>query len=232
LAKHPIGKKTSPGFADPHEPVRVDRQRSAETEQAPAARQGAVVQQPATPVGGVPPLREKPRAEPAPQPVAPAPAARRESAPSQQRDSEADRRAQARPVKRQPDPVEIEVIHEQSRAPRPEPLRRCYEVWTQNTVYAVDSRMICVEVRTPSTGEVKVDHPFLGARLVGGQLQEADAIEMSYPLPRPGSFAVFESRKHNRRTFSRTSSVERVVLRMRIVTMIEASQPPDWDGFS
>jgi hypothetical protein len=51
---------------------------------------------------------------------------------------------------------------------------------------------------------------------------------MSYPLPRPGSFAVFESTKANRRQFSRTSSVERVVLRLRIVTITDGTSVPSW----
>ena len=200
-------------------------------QRAPAPTTAAVVQQqqPPTPVG-LPAVREQPPENGAPQ---------RAGAHELERESERgsgaplqSARAVGRSLNRQPDPVEIEVIHEQSRAPRPEPLKRCYEIWTQNTVYAVDAKMICVEVRAPSTGEVKEDHPFLGARLVGGQVQDDDSIEMSYPLPRPGSFAVFESVKNNRRSFSRTSSVERVVLRMRIVTMIDAAQGPDWNGFT
>src|SRR6185503_7998392 len=107
--------------------------------------------------------------------------------------------------------IEVDVIQERSRMPRPPSFPGCYEIWTQNNVYAVDARMRCVEVRERGTGDVRTDHPFVGSRLVGGQFQD-DSMEMSYPFPRPGSFAVFEMRKNNRRQFTRTSAVERVVL--------------------
>jgi hypothetical protein len=124
--------------------------------------------------------------------------------------------------------VEVEVLHERTRTPRPAPFQGCYEVWTQNHVYALDSRMRCIEVRTPQGNEVRADHPFLGGRLVGGQAQE-DAMEMSHPLPRPGAFAVFELRKKTRRQFVRTSPVERVVLRLRIVTIADGADVPAWE---
>jgi len=116
--------------------------------------------------------------------------------------------------------IEVEVTQERGRTPRPDPLRRSFEVWTQNTVYVLDSRMRCIEVLSPGSTEAKSEHPFLGSRLVGGQLQHEGSIEMSYPFPRPGSFAVFEMRKGTRRQFSRTSAVERVVVRERIITLI------------
>ncbi|MGD8860981.1 MAG: hypothetical protein PVI30_13315 [Myxococcales bacterium] len=125
--------------------------------------------------------------------------------------------------------LDVEVVREQMRSPRPEPVRRCYEIWTLNTVYVLDARMRCVEVSSPATGEAKADHPLLGARLVGGQTQLDGAVEMSYPLPRPGSVAVFESVKNQRRHFSRTSEVERVVLRARIVTLLDGHGAPNWE---
>lgn len=124
--------------------------------------------------------------------------------------------------------VEVEVLRERARTPRPQPHEGCYEIWTQNHVYALDARMRCVEVKTPQTNQVRSDHPFLGGRLVGGQL-EGDAMEMSHPLPRPGSFAVFELRKKTRRQFVRTSAVERVVLRLRIVTIADDGDVPSWE---
>lgn len=126
---------------------------------------------------------------------------------------------------RMPRIVEVEVVQERGRAPRPDPVKRSFEVWTQNTVYVLDSRMRCIEVVAPGSAEPKRNHPFLGARLVGGQLQHEGSIEMSYPFPRPGSFAVFELRKNNRSQFSRTSAVERVVIRERIVTLIGPDEP-------
>jgi hypothetical protein len=124
--------------------------------------------------------------------------------------------------------IEIDVVRERGRVPRPDPLQGCYEIWTQNTVYIVDARMRCVQVRDLSSGTAKADHPFLGARLVGGQTQEP-AMEMSHPLPRPGSCAVFDMRRNNRRQFTRTSAVERIVLRVQIVTIVDGTEVPSWD---
>ena len=135
---------------------------------------------------------------------------------------------QSAPAKHTP-LVEVEVTYERGSAPRAEPIRRAFEVWTQNNVYAVNSRMRCVEVRTLATGQPIPDHPFLGTRLVGGQIKGNDAMELSYPLPRPGSFAVFEGRRGNRRQFSRTSAVERVALHLRIVTITGKNVIPTWE---
>jgi hypothetical protein len=90
--------------------------------------------------------------------------------------------------------------------------------------------MRCVEVRKPGTGEVIPEHPFLGSRLVGGQAQHEESVEMSYPLPRPGAMAVFEGRKGKRRRFSRTSEVTRVVLRLRIVQVTDPTATPTWEN--
>jgi hypothetical protein len=128
--------------------------------------------------------------------------------------------------------VEIEVTHDRGSAPRADVMRRVYEVWTGNHVYSLDSRMVCVEVRQPAGNKVVSDHPFLGSRLVGGQIQDEHTVEMSYPLPRPGAFAVFEARKGNRRHFSRTSPVTRVVLRLRIVSVTERTAIPTWEDVS
>ena len=179
-----LGRKTSPGFADPRAPIRV---------------------------GGSAGGRSLPPPQPLP-PPSPVPG-----------ETGARRSNRARPI------VEIDVIHERSRMPRPPAFAGCYEIWTQNNVYAVDARMRCVEVRERSSGNVKGDHPFVGTRLVGGQFQD-ESMEMSYPLPRPGAFAVFEMRKGNRRQFTRTSEVERVVLRMRIVTISDAASTPMWES--
>jgi hypothetical protein len=199
MKEQKIGRKTSPGFADPHEPVRLGE---------------GVVPQPAP--GPLPAPAPAAVSVPAAVVVPSAPAVPAIVPPS------ARPRARGKPL------VEIEVVRERSRAPRPEPLAGCYEIWTQNNVYVVDSRMRCLVVREVGSGESKADHPFVGARLVGGQTQDV-AMEMSHPLPRPGSHAVFEIRKGNRRQFTRTSQVERVVLRLRIVTIADGIEVPTWD---
>ena len=189
MAERKLGRKTAPGFGDPHESVRL---------RPPSPPRGAS-------------LRPEARSLPPPRLDAP-PAPRVEAGGS------------ARPA-RAPRILEVEITQERGRTPRPDPLRRSFEVWTQNTVYVLDSRMRCIEVLTPGSTEPKSEHPFLGARLVGGQVQHEGSIEMSYPFPRPGSFAVFEMRKGTRRQFSRTSAVERVVVRERIVTLIGPTEP-------
>jgi hypothetical protein len=200
-----IGRKTSPGFADPHTPVRLGPHTPVHLGETPA--------QPPAVVVPVPPV-----AAPAPVPTHPAAPARASVHPASGR----PRSPRSKPL------VEVEVLRERSRVPRPEPLLGCYEIWTQNNVYVVDSRMRCLQVREVGGGEPKTEHPFVGARLVGGQAQEA-AMEMSYPLPRPGAYAVFEMRKGNRRQFTRTSAVERVVLRLRIVTIADGADVPTWE---
>ena len=128
--------------------------------------------------------------------------------------------------------VEVEVSYERGSAPRTDVLRRIYEVWTNNHVYSLDSRLSCVEVRKTGTSQLVNDHPFVGTRLVGGQVQNENTVEMSYPLPRPGAFAVFEARKGNRRQFSRTSAVTRVVLRLRIISVTDPTAIPTWEEVS
>lgn len=144
--------------------------------------------------------------------------------------------AQAEPVvpagKSKPKLVEIEVTHEHGPAPRTEPIRHVYEIWTQNHVYVLDTKLVCLDVRSRVESRTNTSHPLVGARLVGGQVQTPDSIEMSYPLPRPGALAVFEARKGKRRQYPHTSPVERVVLRLHIATVTGAGHVPTWDDIA
>jgi hypothetical protein len=209
-----LGRKTSPGFGDPRAGARSPVPSPVATRTA--VRVGA----------SHAPVRAS-NTEPPPSSIAPPrtsaapPRATGVSAAPHQPPARA-RGPRGKPL------VEIEVLRERTLTPRPNPNQGCYEIWTQNHVYALDARMRCVEVRTPQTSEVRSDHPFLGGRLVGGQAQE-EAMEMSHPLPRPGAFAVFELRKKNRRQFVRTSPVDRVVLRLRIVTIADGADAPAWE---
>lgn len=193
MAERKLGRKTSPGFGDPHESVRFK----------PPSR-GASMRPGPEGLGATGRSLPPPKLDP--------PAAPRVEGGS------------GRPG-RMARIVEVEITQERGRTPRPDPLRRSFEVWTQNTVYVLDSRMRCIEVLAPGSTEPKSEHPFLGSRLVGGQVQHEGSIEMSYPFPRPGSFAVFEMRKGTRRQFSRTSAVERVVVRERIITLLGPTEP-------
>lgn len=129
--------------------------------------------------------------------------------------------------------VEIEVIHEHGPAPSTDRPWRTVEVWTRNRIYVLDSHMCCIEVSDRLTRTSVGDHPFLTMRLVGGQHREGDSIELSFPFPRPGTEAVFEKPGAPKGgSFSRTSAVTRVVLRLHIVTVAPNYVVPTWEQVS
>ena len=125
--------------------------------------------------------------------------------------------------------VEIEVIHQHGSAPSTELPFQTLEVWTQNNIYVMDPSMLCVAVRERGTMRNVDAHPFLGRRLVGGQANRGATIELSYPFPRPGTEAVFEhAQDRHRGGFSQTSTVNRVVLRLHVVTVTPNTLMPTW----
>lgn len=124
--------------------------------------------------------------------------------------------------------VEIEVLHQHGSAPRTEPPYPTLEVWTQNRVYVMDPAQICIDVVNRHDNKKAADHPFLAQRLVGGQHRDGERIELSYPFPRPGTEAVFERVGGRPGNFSRTSTVQRVVLRLHVVTVAPATVVPTW----
>jgi hypothetical protein len=129
--------------------------------------------------------------------------------------------------------VEIEVIHEHGPAPSTDRPWRTVEVWTRNRIYVLDSHMVCIEVSDRLTRSSVGDHPFMGMRLVGGQHREGESIELSFPFPRPGTEAVFEKPGAPKGgSFSRTSAVTRVVLRLHIVTVAPNYVVPTWEQVS
>lgn len=139
-------------------------------------------------------------------------------------DAEAARRRGGTPM------VEIEVVHEHGPAPRTDRPWRAVEIWTRNRVYTLDPQNTCIEVMDRVSRKVETEHAFIGARMVGGQHRDGDAIELSYPYPRPGSEAVFEQQGGSRRvSFSRTSAVTRVVIRLRLVTVAPSHVVPTWE---
>ena len=54
-----------------------------------------------------------------------------------------------------------------------------------------------------------------------------DALEISYPIPRPGNEAVFE--RTERKGFVTTSTVTRVVLKLRVLTVPHDQGQQTWD---
>lgn len=141
--------------------------------------------------------------------------------------------ARERPSPRQAAPlIELEVVHEHGPAPSLDRPFGCVEIWTRNRIYLVDAQMICLEVRDRSTRQSLPEHAFLGMRLVGGQGLGDDRMELSFPFPRPGNEAVFETVGKRKLGFSRTSEVARVILRMHIVTVAPSRVIPTWEELS
>jgi hypothetical protein len=125
--------------------------------------------------------------------------------------------------------VDIDLVYEKRSAPLPDAPWTFLEIWTRNTIYALDARLMCIDVIDQSTKRSLLDHPLRGARLVGGQVREGDAMELSHPFPRPGSEAVFEQTQGRHVRFSQTSSVTRVVMRLRVLTVTPDQLLPTWE---
>lgn len=122
--------------------------------------------------------------------------------------------------------VEIEVMHQHGPSPHMDRPSQVVEVWTLNRVYTMDASMVCVSVTDRANSQPNPGHGFVGCRLVGGQHRDGETFELSYPYPRPGTEAVFEHPGHAR--FSRTSPVQRVVLRLHVVTVAPSRLVPTW----
>lgn len=131
--------------------------------------------------------------------------------------------------------IEVEFSYEQTtpqQASQAPTSWRALEVWTRNRIYAVDWSMKCVAVVDRESGREDASHPMLGCYLTGGQrIDENGAHELTYPCPRPGTDAVFENRAR-RGVFSQTSTVERVVLRLRVQTVRPERVEPMWEELS
>ncbi len=101
------------------------------------------------------------------------------------------------------------------------------EVWTLNRLYLVDANMICTDVIDRKTGARDPSHANIGARLGGGQRRYGKTLHVSRPFPVPGTEAVFE-RLDKKRAAGVTSKVERVVMHIR-VTSIVLDEKGAWD---
>lgn len=113
--------------------------------------------------------------------------------------------------------VECELVYETGFPGMKTGRWRSFEVWTRNRIYSCDWTMTCIEVIERASGENVPNHSLLGARLSGGQTRTETGIEVTYPAPRPGSEAVFD--RGSGRGYVSTSTVERVVLRLRVLTV-------------
>jgi hypothetical protein len=125
--------------------------------------------------------------------------------------------------------VDIDLVYEKRSAPLPDSPWTFLEIWTRNTIYALDARLTCVDVIDQGSKRSLNDHPLRNARLVGGQMREGEAMELSHPFPRPGSEAVFEQAQGRHVRFSQTSTVTRVVMRLRVLTVTPDQLLPTWE---
>ena len=133
---------------------------------------------------------------------------------------------------RPPQGIEIELVQETRKAPFHDSTWRMLEVWTQNSIYAIDPSMRCFDVIDRASLRPLSEHALLGARLVGGQLQTEQGVELAHPFPQPGMEAVFERvLRGGVASFSYSSAVNRVVLRLRRVH-VEGASEQLWGGLN
>jgi len=93
------------------------------------------------------------------------------------------------------------------------------EIWTQHSVYLLDNSRECIEVRGRGDGGEDSSRRFIGARLKGGRRRQGDRIEFWQPLPVRGSVAVFEHATAEQEALLLTSTVERIVVRQRVLSV-------------
>lgn len=128
-------------------------------------------------------------------------------------------------------PVEVEVRKLSAAAAKRTP--PAYEVWTKNRVYALDATLVCVDVIDLATGQSDKKHPFFGGQLVGGQRRVNDNNELTFPLPTPGSEAVFQTfDAHRRPRLVVTSKVTRVILHVQVVRVAEPQKDDTWGAIA
>lgn len=106
-----------------------------------------------------------------------------------------------------------------------------FEIWTRNRVYHVNPDFECIAVVSRATGREEPDHALKGARLTGGERRNKSAhlVDIYFPLPGPGTEAVFKSDKKKHGQFAKTSTIERVVLRVRRVRISTVAEGQAWD---
>jgi hypothetical protein len=107
--------------------------------------------------------------------------------------------------------------------------RIAYEIWTRNRVYNLDASLQCFDVIDLATGTSNERHPFVGARLVGGQMRQGEHAELSFPLPAPGADAVFQKTDEQQRIrLAITSTVTRVILHVHQVEVRGPERDHTW----
>jgi hypothetical protein len=127
-------------------------------------------------------------------------------------------------------PIEVEVRRVSGANLAAKRTHVAYEIWTKNRVYGLDSSLNCIEVIDLASGRSDSEHAFIGAQLVGGQQRTATGNELTFPLPTPGSEAVFQALDQLKRMrLSITSTVTRVILHVHRVEVGTEQRDRTWD---
>jgi hypothetical protein len=139
--------------------------------------------------------------------------------------------AEPRRVPATPEAIEVEYVDESGVDAREQGPWTLYEVWTRNRIYHIDATLHCIAVITRSTGRAEASHPLRGARLTGGERRNKSShlVDIFFPLPAPGTEAVFRSDAKKHGQFAKTSTIERVVLRVRRVRVATVAEGQAWD---
>lgn len=122
--------------------------------------------------------------------------------------------------------IELVLVHVNPEAAPTGPWRTL-EFWTGNTMYGLDSNLICIETSSRNPHRPTAPVHLIGTRLIGSQCRDGDEFSVSFPYPVPGMEAVFQLGEGEK--FINTSKVERVMLRVRMTNLtMGANQSPDW----
>lgn len=121
--------------------------------------------------------------------------------------------------------IEVVVVREEAVRDAPRTPWRAFEIWTMNRVYGLDASYRCIEVLDRATGNLEPENTMLGARFGGGRRQRGSSVVYSYPFPVEGSEAMFIQTAK----YGCTSTVERVVIRVREFRVRSADAPPTWE---
>jgi hypothetical protein len=122
--------------------------------------------------------------------------------------------------------LELRLVHDSKEPPR------AVEIWTSRTMYWLDAERRCIAVIDRETNQLEEEHSFLGAELAGGEERDgAGALSLAHPYPLPGMKAVFLIQFGEKHRYGRTSTVENVILRLRVTNVnTEEEKEPTWDA--
>ena len=208
----PLNAKTRAGYVIPHQPPRIDEYDEPTTQQkvvVPESPSPPAPVQAQRPIFVPPESREMQHTPPAMPAATPDGGLQRPKAPT----------------------IEVEYIHETDLNAVRSANWPMLEIWTRNRVYHVDANMLCVAVINRATGQPEAAHSLKGTKLTGGERRSksSQAVEIYYPFPMPGTEAVFRNESKRNGSYGHTSTIERVVLRVRKVRVGSIDSAPSWD---